>query len=117
VWRDPLERAGVSQPHGARIGAGVRADGAAAEVQLSSVYNVLSSFCLAVKRLSIEISESLHREAKLAAMMDGHTLSSLVIDLLDAHLKARRAAQPHPMRRMSDFNPGVVREASPDQSA
>lgn len=71
----------------------------------------------AVKRLSIEISDSLHREAKLAAMMDGCTLSSLVIDLLDAHLKARRAAQPHPMRRMSDFNPGVVREASPDQSA
>jgi len=117
VRRDPLERAGVSQAHGARIGAGVRADGAAAGVQLSSVYSVSSSFCLTVKRLSIEISDSLHREAKLAAMMDGHTLSSLVIDLLDAHLKARRAAQPHPMRRMSDFNPGVVREDPSNHSA
>ena len=78
---------------------------------------ILLSVGFAVKRLSIEISDSLHREAKLAAMMDGSTLSSLVIDLLAAHLKARRAAQPHPMRRMSDFNPGTVREASPDQSA
>lgn len=78
---------------------------------------ILISVGLAVKRLSIEISDSLHREAKLAAMLDGHTLSSLVIDLLDAHLKARRAAQPHPMRRLSDFNASSIREDVPDQSA
>lgn len=55
-----------------------------------------------MKRLSIEVSDSLHRQAKLAAIVQGQTLSSLVIELLNAYLEQRAGAR-HPMRRTSDF--------------
>jgi len=59
---------------------------------------------LAVKRLSIEVSDALHQRAKFAALTEGQTLSSLVIELLNGYLQARTGAAPgHPRRRLSDY--------------
>jgi len=55
-----------------------------------------------MKRLSIEVSDALHRQAKLAALVEGQTLSSLVIELLIAYLE-KQAGAAHPRRRASDF--------------
>jgi hypothetical protein len=55
-----------------------------------------------MKRLSIEVSDALHRQAKLAALVEGKTLSSLVIDVLTDYLE-QGAAAAHPRRRASDF--------------
>jgi hypothetical protein len=55
-----------------------------------------------MKRLSIEVSDALHRQAKLAAVEEGQTLSSLVIELLNAYL-GKQAGAAHPRRRASDF--------------
>jgi len=55
-----------------------------------------------MKRLSIEVSDALHRQAKLAAIVEGQTLSSLVIELLNAYLE-QQAGAAHPRRRASDF--------------
>jgi len=55
-----------------------------------------------MKRLSVEVSDVLHRQAKLAALLEGQTLSSLVIQLLNAYLE-QQAGAPHSRRRASDF--------------
>jgi hypothetical protein len=44
-----------------------------------------------VKRLSLQVSSQLHREAKLAAIEDEETLNSMVVTLLRRHLNERRA--------------------------
>ena len=43
-----------------------------------------------MKRLSLQLSASLHREAKLAALEDEETLNSMVIGLLKQYLAQRR---------------------------
>ena len=43
-----------------------------------------------MKRLSLQLSASLHREAKLAALEDEETLNSMVIGLLKQYLAHRR---------------------------
>ena len=43
-----------------------------------------------MKRLSLQLSASLHREAKLAALEDEETLNSMVIGLLKQYLEQRR---------------------------
>jgi hypothetical protein len=43
-----------------------------------------------MKRLSLQLSASLHREAKLAALEDEETLNSMVISLLKQYLAHRR---------------------------
>jgi len=55
-----------------------------------------------MKRLSIEVSDVLHRQAKLAALVEDQTLSSLVIQLLTAYLE-QQAGAAHLRRRASDF--------------
>jgi len=55
-----------------------------------------------MKRLSIEVSDVLHRQAKMAALVEGQTLSSLVIELLNAYLE-KQAGAACPRRRASDF--------------
>jgi hypothetical protein len=45
------------------------------------------AWIVAVRRLSVEVSDALHRQAKLAALVEGQTLSSLVIDLLNGYLQ------------------------------
>ena len=55
-----------------------------------------------MKRLSIEVSDALHRQAKMAALAEGKTLSSFVIELLNAYLE-QQASAAHPRRRTSDF--------------
>ncbi len=52
-----------------------------------------------VKRLSLQVSSQLHREAKLAAIEDEETLNSMVVALLRRHLKERRATIDASQRR------------------
>ena len=54
-----------------------------------------------MKRLSIEVSDALHKEAKLAAMVEGQTLSGLVIELLNLFLE-ERGVGAQPRRRATD---------------
>jgi hypothetical protein len=52
-----------------------------------------------VKRLSLQVSSQLHREAKLAAIEDEETLNSMVVTLLRRHLNERRATIDASQRR------------------
>ena len=52
-----------------------------------------------VKRLSLQVSSQLHKEAKLAAIEDDETLNSMVITLLRRHLNERRATINASQRR------------------
>jgi hypothetical protein len=52
-----------------------------------------------VKRLSLQVSSQLHREAKLAAIEDEETLNSMVVTLLRRHLNERRATINASQRR------------------
>lgn len=52
-----------------------------------------------VKRLSLQVSSQLHKEAKLAAIEDEETLNSMVVTLLRRHLNERRAAINGSQRR------------------
>jgi len=61
-----------------------------------------------MKRLSIEVSDSLHKQAKLAALAEGKTLSSLVIELLNEYLREREGGAAHPRRRMSDYTASPI---------
>lgn len=56
-----------------------------------------------MKRLSIEVSDALHLQAKLAALVESHTLSSLVIDLLSGYLQERGGGAGQLRRRLSDY--------------
>jgi len=75
-----------------------------------------SPWSLAVKRLSIEVSDALHKQAKLIAMVQGQTLSSLVTDLLSAYLEEQAGGAAHPRRRMSDY-PSTSSAPHPARSA
>ena len=67
-----------------------------------------------VKRLSIEVSDALHQQARLLALADGQTLTSLVIQLLNDHLAARSRVTAHPRRRLSDYvDPSPAGRSSP----
>lgn len=52
-----------------------------------------------VKRLSLQVSYQLHKEAKLAAIEDEETLNSMVVTLLRRHLNERRASIKASQRR------------------
>ena len=52
-----------------------------------------------VKRLSLQVSSQLHREAKLAAIEDEETLNSMVVTMLRRHLNERRATIDASQRR------------------
>ena len=52
-----------------------------------------------VKRLSLQVSSQLHREAKLAAIEDEETLNSMVVTLLRRHLNERLATIDASQRR------------------
>ena len=61
-----------------------------------------------MKRLSIEVSDCLHRQAKLAAVVQGQTLSSLVIALLIAYLEQEVGAA-YPMRPINSQGSSISR--------
>jgi len=61
-----------------------------------------------VKRLSIEVSDCLHRQAKLAAVVQGQTLSSLVIALLIAYLE-QQAGAAYPMSAIDSQGSSITR--------
>ncbi len=65
----------------------------------------VSSRC--VKRLSLQVSQQLHREAKLAAIEDEETINSMVVSLLRRHLKERKEAIEASQRRGSSINRGI----------
>ncbi|MDI9407406.1 MAG: hypothetical protein QM522_11935 [Chitinophagaceae bacterium] len=53
-----------------------------------------------MKRLSLQLSATLHREAKLAALEDDETLNSMVVGLLRNYLRDRRTSlQPRSQQR------------------
>ena len=60
-----------------------------------------------VKRLSLQVSQQLHREAKLAAIEDEETINSMVVSLLRRHLKERREAIEASQRRGSRLSHGI----------
>lgn len=63
--------------------------------------NGSSSTNAGMKRLSLQLSASLHREAKLAALEDDETLNSMVVGLLRNYLRERRsAAEARQQRRL-----------------
>lgn len=49
---------------------------------------------MSIKRLSVDIPESLHTRAKLVALRQGTTLSAMVWTLLKAHVEACEEKDP-----------------------
>jgi predicted HicB family RNase H-like nuclease len=60
-----------------------------------------------IKRLSLQVSQQLHREAKLAAIEDEETINSMVVSLIRRHLKERKKAIESSQRRGSRLNHGI----------
>jgi hypothetical protein len=60
-----------------------------------------------MKRLSIEVSDCLHRQVKLAAVLQGQTLSSLVIALLIAYLE-QQVSSPYAMRAIDSQGSSIA---------
>ena len=70
-----------------------------ASLAISEGYHVDLQSKAGVKRLSLQVSSQLHREAKLAAIEDEETLNSMVVTMLRRHLNERRATIDASQRR------------------